>query len=142
MKNIIEFGYWLSGALETIDVQELTPSQMERLIISIKDHLALVTDKVTPDLKTRLEPADIVKEVSEKMKKDLEEHSKKNDFDRNKVDPVKFPLDFYKIDPSKWPPPIPSFPNYEWPYLKDILPKCSSSGYDLPYDINGPRLMC
>ena len=43
--NTTEFVYWLQGFFELSDAKDLTPTQVQ----VIKDHLALVFDKKTPD---------------------------------------------------------------------------------------------
>lgn len=50
--NSIEFCYWLQGYLELRDEDKLLTARQIKIV---KDHLALVFDKVTPDRPVKLE---------------------------------------------------------------------------------------
>jgi hypothetical protein len=61
-----QFAYWLQGCLETTEGNKLTEKQVQ----IIKDHLATVFTKVTPDrskpeqkAETRIDPFDIQQEA-------------------------------------------------------------------------------
>jgi len=95
-----DFAYWLQGFFELSDTENLSPSQ----ISAIREHLALVFDKKTPD---NAKMKEYVEEI-ENLKQELM-------LERLKHIPPSIP------SPSIPPMPVPNPGIPEWPEYHPII---------------------
>ena len=111
--NSQEFCYWLQGFFELSEGKKLTPKQVK----IIKDHLALVFTKITPDrtLTVKSEPSleDIMKLILEGRK--LSEQSP------GIVQPI-----------NPWPAPYPGVIPGISPMMPPYIVTCSTSEPKIP----------
>lgn len=122
-----QLAYWIQGMLEYTNVSELSEADLKLKLQGIKDHTALVFNKVTPQVPVvRRSLNDLDKEISDGIKKSerkeisptAEESRIQERRFRDIVDSIKnprpeIPFKFPKIDPSTWP----KVPGYEVPYM-------------------------
>jgi len=150
------FSYWLQGYFElTDDGLPLTNTQVE----IIKDHLALVFTKVTPD---RFNEHGFLsdEEMIEELEKEKEEVHTQNINDEGKIE-LEFPLDEWKKliteweekNKNPWINPIPQWPqnptqpfwevdkktyNPNWPTFPEIICKAEDKACSDVPDVPTP----
>ncbi len=110
--NPEQFAYWVQGMLEYTDVGTLSDAEVRKKLNGIKDHVALVFNKVTPSPK--IEPKKHTFDM-DKIAKDITERQRKEaEGDRSKL----------------WP--VYGSPGVPWPYIPP--------GYTPDYTLNPPRI--
>lgn len=114
--NYEQFAIWLHGFLEISNAETINKEQTQ----IIKDHLALLFEKKTPD-RQKKEETDM--DRIQKHIKRLQEEMRKNRIDH----------DDYPTPPPYIPPPKPAYPNWQWVPPEPVY--CKDSTASPPLDL-------
>jgi hypothetical protein len=142
--NAEQFALWLQGMLEYRDIKDIPEAELKVMLQGIKDHVALVFNKVTPEVKPKpvqKSPSEVQKALEEMFKKARAEPEKKPQ-----------PAKAWPFIPPKnpnWTPPFAPVP-IPWPEYPEVKPNYDQPNYWLEDKGTGhppgtplrDRLMC
>lgn len=136
--DVTQLAYWIQGMLEFTNVSELSEADLKIKLQGIKDHTALVFNKVTPTVVAA--PAEFLPKRVTPTREENEQAFKKM-MDRAKQNPLWDLYQKHGIDPSTWKtsPVAPS------PYNPWVSPPYTSPYYmqsDFPFEAGKTMIMC